>query len=98
MRPGAVRIGASGGPSGSRVSAFRNVEGTLAVQVIQGGTATSAVTVKVNGFVAVAAKAWITDNGHDCDETVATLAADGSSVSAQVPGRSMVTIVLSPAA
>ena len=98
MRPGAVRIGASGGPSGSRISAFRNVDGTLAVQVIQGGTATSAVAVKVNGVVVVAAKAWITDNGHDCDEVVATLAADGSSISAQVPGRSMVTFVLSPAA
>jgi hypothetical protein len=93
-----VRIGASGGPSGSRVSAFKNVDGSVAVQVIQGGTAASAVTVRVNGLVAVAAKAWITDNGHDCDEIMATLAADGSSVSAQVPGRSMVTFVLSPAA
>ncbi len=93
-----MRIGASGGPSGSRVSAFKNVDGSVAVQVIQGGTAASAVTVRVNGLVAVAAKAWITDNGHDCDEIMATLAADGSSVSAQVPGRSMVTFVLSPAA
>jgi hypothetical protein len=98
VRPGAVRIGASGGPSGSRVSAFRNVDGSLAVQVIQGGTVTGAVTVKVNGFVAATAKAWITDNGHDCDEIVATLAADGGSVSTQVPGRSMVTFVLSSAA
>jgi hypothetical protein len=64
---------------------------------IQGGTATDVVTVKANGFVAARAKAWITDNGHDCDEIVATLVADGSSVSAQVPGRSMVTFVLSPA-
>jgi len=98
VRPGAVRVGASGGPSGSRVSAFRNVDGSLAVQVIQGGTVTGAVTVQVSGFVATAAKAWITDNGHDCDEIVATVAADGGSVSAQVPGRSMVTFVLSPAA
>jgi len=59
---------------------------------------TGAVTVQVSDFVATAAKAWITDNGHDCDEIVATLAADGGSVSAQVPGRSMVTFVLSPAA
>ncbi|KAI4924768.1 hypothetical protein J4E85_007885 [Alternaria conjuncta] len=98
VRPGAVRVGASGGPSGSRVSAFRNVDGSLAVQVIQGGTVAGAVTVQVGGFVAKTAKAWITDNGHDCDEIVATLAADGGSVSAQVPGRSMVTFVLSPAA
>ena len=68
------------------------------MQVIQGGTVTGAVTVQVGGFVAKTAKAWITDNGHDCDEIVATLATGGGSVSAQVPGRSMVTFVLSPAA
>jgi hypothetical protein len=91
-------VGVSGGPSGSRVSGFRNVDGSVAVQVIQGGTQAGAVTVKVNGFVAAKATAWITDNSHDCDELVATLAADGASVSAQVPGRSMVTFVLGPAA
>jgi hypothetical protein len=78
------------------VSAFKNVDGTIAVQVIQGGTASAIVAVKVNGFAAKAAKAWVTDNTHDCDEQEATLAADGSSVSAQVPGRSMVTFMLEP--
>ncbi|KAJ4367659.1 hypothetical protein N0V83_007244 [Neocucurbitaria cava] len=98
VRPGAVRVSASGGPNGSKVSAFKNVDGTVSVQVIQGGTGAGAVTVKVNGFTAKAAKAWITDNSHDCDEQVATVAADGGSVSAQVPARSMVTFVLEPAA
>lgn len=98
VRPGAVRVSASGGPSGSKVSAFRNSDGKVAVQVIQGGTGSTAVTVKVNGFVAKAAKAWITDNTHDCDEQPATLAVDGGSVSGQVPGRSMVTFVLEAAA
>jgi hypothetical protein len=54
------------------------------------------VLVKVNGFKANAAQAWITDNTHDCDEQATTLATDGSSASAQVPGRSMVTFVLEP--
>ncbi|OAL50611.1 putative endo-exoxylanase [Pyrenochaeta sp. DS3sAY3a] len=98
VRPGAVRVAASGGPSGSKVSAFRNVDGTLAVQVIQGGAGAGAVTVKVTGFTARAATAWITDNSHDCDAQVVTVAADGGSVSTQVPGRSMVTVVLEPAA
>jgi O-glycosyl hydrolase len=98
VRPGAVRVGASGGLSGSRVSAFRNVDGKIAVQVIQGGTQAGTVTVKVNGFVAASAQAWVTNNSHDCDEQVATLATDGSSVSSEVPGRSMVTFVLAPAA
>ncbi|KAF1840742.1 glycoside hydrolase family 30 protein [Cucurbitaria berberidis CBS 394.84] len=98
VQPGAVRVAASGGPNGSKVSAFKNVDGTIAIQVIQGGTGPGAVTIKVNGFTANAAKAWITDNSHDCEEQTATLAADGGSVSAQVPGRSMLTFVLEPAA
>ncbi|KAF1934634.1 putative endo-exoxylanase [Clathrospora elynae] len=98
VRPGAVRVAASGGSSGSRVSAFRNLDGKIAVQVIQSGAATGAVTVKIGRFTVGAAKVWVTDNSHDCDELVATLAADRSSVSAQVPERSMVTFVLEPAA
>jgi O-glycosyl hydrolase len=94
VRSGAVRVGVSGGPSVSRIGGFRNLDGSVAVQVIQGGTQAGAVTVKVNGCVGAKATAWITDNSHDWDELAATLAADGASVSAQVPGRSMVTFVL----
>lgn len=97
VRPGAVRVGTSGGPSGAKVSAFKNVDGRIAVQVIQGGTGSGVVTVKVTGLIAKTVKAWITGNSHDCDEQAANLAADGSSVSAQVPGRSMVTFVLEAA-
>jgi hypothetical protein len=96
VRPGAIRVGASGGPSGAKVSAFKNVDGTVSVQVIQGGSGSGSVLVKVNGFKANAAQAWITDNTHDCNEQATTLATDGSSASAQVPGRSMVTFVLEP--
>jgi O-glycosyl hydrolase len=97
VRPGAVRVGTSGGPSGAKVSAFRNVDGTVSVQVIQGGTASGSVSVKVGGFTAGSVKAWVTDNTRDVGELPATLAADGSA-SANVPGRSMVTFVLTPAA
>lgn len=93
VRPGAVRVGTSGGPSGARVTAFKNVDGGIAVQVVQGGTGSGSVSVKVQGFTAKSAKAWLTDNTHDCDEQVATVGSDGS-VSANVPARSMVTIVL----
>jgi O-glycosyl hydrolase len=96
VRPGAVRVATSGGPSGAKVSAFKNVDGRVSVQVIQGGTASATVSVKVAGLVATAAKAWLTDNTHDCSEQTVTVGADGS-VSASVPGRSMVTFVLEPA-
>lgn len=98
VRPGAVRVGTSGGPSGAKVSAFKNPDGTISVQVIQGGTASGTVSVKVGGDLKVsAAKAWITDNTHDVGEQEATVGTDGS-VSSTVPGRSMVTFVLEPAA
>jgi O-glycosyl hydrolase len=95
VRPGAVRVGTSGGPSGAKVSAFKNLDGTVSVQVIQGGTSSGSVSVKVNGFTTKAAKAWITDNTHDVDEIAATVGTDGA-VSATVPGRSFVTFVLEP--
>lgn len=98
VRPGAVRVGTSGGPSGAKVSAFKNTDGTVSVQVIQGGTGSGSVTVKVNGFTAKAAKAWVTDSTRDVGELAATLGTDGGSVSADVPGRSMVTFNLEPAA
>jgi O-glycosyl hydrolase len=99
VRPGAVRVGTSGGPSGAKVSAFRNVDGTVSVQVIQGGTASGNVNVRVSGgataFAAKSVKAWVTDNTRDVGEVPSSLAADGSA-SANVPGRSMVTFVLDP--
>ncbi|KAF2469905.1 putative endo-exoxylanase [Lindgomyces ingoldianus] len=97
VRPGAVRVGASGGPSGGKVSAFKNLDGSVSVQVINGGGSAGAVSVKVagGGFTAKSAKAWITDNSHECDELTSELGTDGS-VSASVPARSMVTFVLQP--
>ncbi|KAF2185303.1 glycoside hydrolase family 30 protein [Zopfia rhizophila CBS 207.26] len=95
VRPGAVRVGTSGGPSGAKVSAFKNMDGTVSVQVISGSGSASTVNVKVSGFTATSAKAWITDNSHDVDEQISTLGSDGI-VSASVPGRSMVTFVLEP--
>ncbi|KAF1968301.1 glycoside hydrolase [Bimuria novae-zelandiae CBS 107.79] len=93
VRPGAVRVAAAGGPAGARVSAFQNVDGTVAVQVIQGGAGAGRVGVKVGAFTVKSAKAWVTDNTHDCDESVVMAGADGG-MSLDVPGRSMVTVVL----
>lgn len=75
------------------MSAFKNVDGTISVQIIQNTVVAGNVNVKVNGFMAKSAKAWLTDNSHDCDAQTATVGTDGSVV-ANVPGRSMVTVVL----
>ncbi|KAK4664231.1 uncharacterized protein QC763_503770 [Podospora pseudopauciseta] len=106
VRPGAVRVSTSGAPSNVRTSAFRNVDGTVAVQIINNNSG-SARTISVNiatagagsSFVAAAdgVAAWVTDGSRDCDQIAATLDASGRTMSASVPPRSMVSFVLRPA-
>jgi O-glycosyl hydrolase len=96
VRPGAVRVSASG--SGVKTTAFRNVDGMVSVQVINSGNARD-VTITVGGgdFLAGNATAWVTDNTRDCDVIAAAVDAAGK-VTGSVPARSMVTFVLRPAA
>lgn len=105
VRPGAIRVKTVGGPSGAKVSAFKNIDGSVSVQVIQGGTASGTVTVEIgasvpgfNGWRVKSHKAWITDSSRDVVEIPTTLAPGDTKVSANVPGRSMVTFVLSQTA
>lgn len=50
VRPGAVRIATSGAPSGVKTSAFKNVDGTVSVQVININSGSTAVQVPTLGF------------------------------------------------
>ena len=95
VRPGAVRVSASG--SGAKVSAFKNVDGVVAVQVLNSGSAKT-VTISVSGgsFTAGSAAGWVTDSTRDCTQIAATV--DGGKVSGSVPASSMVTFVLKPGA
>ncbi|KAL5326394.1 hypothetical protein ACEPPN_004078 [Leptodophora sp. 'Broadleaf-Isolate-01'] len=95
IRPNAVRVSATGAPSGVSASAFVNegASGSLVVPVLNTGSAVQAVTVGVKGFVGMNVTAWITDNAHEMTSTPATLAIDGT-VTGNVPGRSFVTFVL----
>ncbi|KAI1874979.1 uncharacterized protein JN550_002408 [Neoarthrinium moseri] len=95
VRPGAVRVGVSGAKSGVKTSAFRNTDGAVAVQFINTGSASAALTVKASGgdsFKVGNATAYITDNSHDLD-VLASSINDGTA-SVNVPSRSMVTLVL----
>jgi glucosylceramidase len=61
VRPGAVRVAASGGALG--VSAFRNPDGSLAVQVLNTGTAAAPVDLSPGrGGVA---RPYVVDATHD---------------------------------
>ena len=93
VRPGAVRLGTSGSTSNLRTSAFKNVDGSVAVQFINSGSSASAVNVKVNGGTVTSAKAWVTDNTRDIVALDASVSSGVGSVN--VPSRSMVTVLLS---
>ncbi|KAF3005686.1 hypothetical protein E8E13_005082 [Curvularia kusanoi] len=80
VRPGAVRIGASGANTALKVSAFKNTDGSVAVQVLNTGA--SAATVSISG-VKGTASAYITSESYELDSL------SGSSV----PAHSMVTFL-----
>jgi len=90
VRPGAVRVQTSGG--NLRTSAFLNLDGSVAVQVINTGSAAT-VNIAVTGLTGKNVTAWITDNTHDLSTTAATIATDGT-VSGSVPSRAMVSFVI----
>ncbi|KAK3941781.1 glycoside hydrolase superfamily [Diplogelasinospora grovesii] len=96
IRPGATRVGISGG-SNLKTTAFQNADGTVAVNVIN--SSTSAAVLSVAGVLkAASAKAWVTDASNDMTPIAVTVGADGSVSGVTVPGRGMVSFVISAAA
>jgi O-glycosyl hydrolase len=76
------------------VSAFVNADGaSLVVPALNTGTGAVAATISVKGFNASNVAAWVTSNTQEMVSTTATLGSDGS-VTGSVPGRSLVTFVL----
>lgn len=102
-RPGAVRVGVSGG-SGLRLTAFVNVDGSVAVVIINGGgsaqnlSITGALTADQVAAGPATAEMFTTDNTRDMARSAVTVAADGTVSGVSVPGRAMVSVVIRPAA
>lgn len=96
VRPGAVRVGSSGG-SGVKSAAFKNTDGTVAVVVISTGGSASTVNVKVTGATPTDVAAYVSDGSHNCEKTTVTVGSDGS-IAGSVPARAIVTFVIPPAA
>lgn len=90
VRPGAVRVGASGG-SNLKSAAFQNADGSVAVVIINSGSGTQ--TVGVSGAGSTGVRAWFTDNTNDMKETTVTVGTDGTA-SASVPGRGMISFLV----
>jgi O-glycosyl hydrolase len=95
VRPGTVRIGTSGSISGVDLSAFKNTDGSVTIQVINTASASQAISVSTTGggFTATGVTAYITNNSNNNVAALAASIANGA-VSATVPGYSMVTYAL----
>lgn len=93
-RPGAVRIATSGAPTGVKSVAFKNVDGTVSVVMINTNSGATAVQVATSGFSAASVKAYVTSQSAI---SIASLAASvsGGSVSATIPGHGIVSFILS---
>ncbi|KAK4242583.1 putative glucosylceramidase 4 [Achaetomium macrosporum] len=97
VRPGAVRVGVSGGGNGLRTAAFRNEDGTIAVVAISASGSAANVNVKISGGEGAAAvQAFVSDGTRSCAATDATLGQDGI-ISGSVAARSITTFFILPA-
>jgi len=92
VRPGAVRVGASGG-SNFKSGAWRNTDGSVAVVVINSAASAQTLGVALPGYLGV--EAWYTDNTHSMAIADVTLSADGTA-SASLPARGMISFLFRP--
>lgn len=93
VRPDATRVGTTASIASVVTSAFRNVDGSVAVQVINNGASAVSVAVKGVATTGGSASGWVTDNTRDMGVLTVTRGADGT-VSGVVPARAMVSFVI----
>ena len=96
IHPGAVRIGASSSNSAVDLSAFKNTDGSLAIVALNTGSGSDTITYGLSN-TGVASGATVTPYLTNSSNTVAaqgTTTVNGSSFTATVPGRSLVTYVI----
>jgi O-glycosyl hydrolase len=92
IRPGAVRIGASGGDGALRTSAFRNTDGSVVVVVLNTGTGAVSSDYALSGVDPVSGTvAPYLTNGSASMAAQAAIPLSAGRFSATVPARSLVT-------
>ncbi|KAF2263193.1 glycoside hydrolase [Lojkania enalia] len=94
VRPGAVRVGTSGG-SNLKSTAFLNTDGSIAVVIINSGTSTQSIGIGLTGSTLSnpTVNAYYTDNTHEASSQSVSIATDGTA-SASVPGRGMISFLI----
>lgn len=94
IRPGALRISASGGPDGLDVSAYRNNDGSVIVVALNTSTSSVSTKVSVTGSSSGHATPYLT-NANNSMAAKAPVALNNGSFAANIPGRALVTYRIS---
>ncbi|KAK7981559.1 cellulosome enzyme [Apiospora saccharicola] len=91
IRPGALRVAASGAPNGFITGAFQNVDGSVVVVFTNTGSGAQSVKTSFTGVSSnTAPQAWLTNQDNKFASTEAK--ADGGAFTVSIPGRSVVTL------
>jgi O-glycosyl hydrolase len=93
VRPGARRVSITSTNTALTTSAFVNANGTLAIQVINTGTAN--VTVDVKGVTGESVTAWLSNEANNLSLIKANIGLAGTGViNATVPAKSLVSFLV----
>jgi O-glycosyl hydrolase len=91
IRPGAVRIGSTSGDGNLKVLAAKNTDGTYAIVVLNASNSDTATTFSLQNVATTGtATPYITNNSNNVAQQ-SSIGISGSSFSATVPARSLVT-------
>ncbi|KAE9377711.1 glycoside hydrolase family 30 protein [Stipitochalara longipes BDJ] len=94
VRPDAMRIDADGGNEQVHVSAFKNFDGVVAVQVINNSTNATDIELALGGGKApTSLQAFLTDNENDLTDLGQVTAGKNGTWESTLPARSMVSFV-----
>jgi glucosylceramidase len=93
IRPGATRVAASVADPAVKVSAFRNADGAKVVELLNTNTEATTVGLDLHGAGRSRPATYLTDETHSLARTD-TATAPGGELSAQLPPRSLTTVVL----
>ncbi|MEU4896702.1 glycoside hydrolase [Streptomyces sp. NPDC044780] len=95
IRPGAVRVAADSGAEGLRTTAFRNRDGQRVLEILNTGEGPARVDYALRGAGGGDARGSVyrTDDTHALSR-VGTARVRGGRLAAELPGRSLTTVVL----
>lgn len=94
IRPDAVRVNATSGSQDVAVTAYRNADDSVVVEILNTGTAAASQTFELTGgTVAGSGDVYLTDETHALERTGDADISDGQ-LSVELPSRSLTTVVL----